>query len=283
MIESTASIETLGLRDRDLRGEGLFVAEGRLLVERTVLAGYEVLSLFSSEDCAADARRIASARFEQSGRDIPVTVVSPRDIERVAGFPFHRGMLAVARRRNRETAEASGYRAFFGPDSPVASVGGILVLPSIVDPGNLGTLLRSALAFGYREIWVGKETCDPYNRKALRASMGAALSLDLREASASDLAELAHSVPGFPIYAAALGDGSLDVDDPETFSDLRKFRGAHALVLGNEYSGIPAEWATSCSASVQIPVSDEVDSLNVAVAGSVIMWEITRKWRFRRS
>ena len=268
--EITDFEKMIGLRDRDLRGEGFFVAEGRLLVARTIAAGFRVEVVFADEAAAEEARALAAA--EPSGgltnRSIPVRVCDAGELDRVAGFPFHRGMLALARRPECLRRPDSGpvFAARLADQFPC-----ILVLPSITDPGNLGTLIRSALAFGYNAVWIGKESCDPFNRKALRASMGAALALDLREAEPEDLVTLTDATGSFvPALAAALEEGAVDS------GELRGI-GAHALVLGNEFSGIPEAWRTVCKKAVRIPVSPDVDSLNVAIAGSILMYELGRR------
>jgi tRNA G18 (ribose-2'-O)-methylase SpoU len=251
----------IGLRDRDLRSEGFFMAEGRLLVERTITAGFTVEVVFA-DAAAGDEARALAAEAAEKGRSIPVRVCEAGELDRVAGFPFHRGMMALARRPDRMRSPAADRHSR------------ILVLPSITDPGNLGTLLRSALAFSYDTVWLGKESCDPFNRKALRASMGAALTLDLREAEPGDLAVIVRCAvengATFPALAAALEEGAVDAEA------LRGI-GAHALLLGNEFSGIPAVWRKVCTQAVRIPVSPEVDSLNVAIAGSILMYELGRR------
>jgi len=252
------------------------VAEGRLLVERTIAAGFRVEGVFADAAAAEEARElVAAAACDAAGdRRITVRVCSALELDRVAGFPFHRGMLALARRP--DCSRRPDIAALFTPEPIVplaAQSPRILVLPSITDPGNLGTLLRSALAFAYDGVWIGKESCDPFNRKALRASMGASLALDLREAEPDDLADLVRVADAkgmsVPALAAALEEGAADS------GELRGI-GAHALVLGNEFSGISEVWRKVCTQAVRIPVSPDVDSLNVAIAGSILMYELGR-------
>lgn len=261
----------IGLRDRDLRGEGFFVAEGRLLVERTIAAGFAVEAIFADVAAAEEAYALAGALpdiADSSGASarIPVKVCDAGELDKVAGFPFHRGMLALARRPAGARVAAA---------TPLAnSCPRVLVLPAIADPGNLGTLLRSALAFGYEDVWIGKESCDPFNRKALRASMGAGLVLGLYEAGPEDLACFGNLAgpdgKRLSVLAAALEDAAVDAGALHGIA-------SHALVLGNEFSGIPDDWRSACTQAVQIPVSAGVDSLNVAIAGSILMYELGRR------
>ncbi len=252
----------LGMRDRDLRAEGLFVAEGRLLATRALAAGIPVLAI--AADSAAFDEAIAL-----SGGTVPVHQCDGKTLDAVAGFPFHRGMLAIARRPRLERACESGT-----PSGP------ILVLPEITDPGNLGTLLRSCLAFGFRSAWLGARSCDPWNRKCLRASMGASFTLPLFDAGSGDLGQLVDA--DFGVIAAAMEEGALvagrdgiaaGLGSEEARDVLERCieAGRIALVLGNEHDGIPPEWRNGCTQAVRIPVSAGVDSLNVAVAGSLLM------------
>lgn len=252
----------LGMKDRDLRAEGLFVAEGRLLVERALAAGISVLAI------AADSAAVDEAIALSAG-SVPVHRCDGETLDAVAGFPFHRGMLAIARRPRRERAGEAG-----NPSGP------ILILPEITDPGNLGTLLRSCLAFGFRSAWLGSRSCDPWNRKCLRASMGASFTLPLFDAESGDLGRL--SAADFAVFAAAMEDGALIAGRDgiragngreDARGVLERFieAGKIALVLGNEHDGIPPEWRNGCAQAVRIPVSAGVDSLNVAVAGSLLM------------
>jgi len=242
----------VNLREKDLRREGLFVAEGKLLVERSLISGYEVLGIVSD-------KASSDAAFMSAGSTIPVYVCTSEEIDRLAGFSFHRGMLALVRRPEQKNFTFSDING-----SPR-----VLVLPSITDPGNLGALLRSALAFGFETVLLGNKTCDPFNRKALRSSMGAALVLNLYMAEPD-------SIKGFldcdyRVLAAEMKEDALvSVAQIPGYSHL-------ALVLGNEYEGIPADWRKYCSDSMMIKVSSAVDSLNVAVAGSILMWELSKQ------
>lgn len=256
----------LGMRDRDLRAEGLFVAEGRLLVERALAAGISVLAI--AADGAASGEAIAL-----SGGMVPVYPCDGKTLDAVAGFPFHRGMLAIARRPRLVRAGET--------DTPS---GPILILPEITDPGNLGTLLRSCLAFGFRSAWLGARSCDPWNRKCLRASMGASFTLPLLDAESGDLDRLAEA--DFAVFAAAMEAGALVAgrdgigagivrDGARSALERRIDEGRIALVLGNEHDGIPPEWRNGCVQAIRIPVSAGVDSLNVAVAGSLLMRDLS--------
>ncbi len=300
-----------GFRDRDLRAEGLFATEGHLLTERAITAGIRFEGIWAEPSSARKAAELsvlaagsvpaASAGDAVESSPIPVTILDPPDLDRLAGFPFHRGLLALARRPALERATpafagslcAAEMSAGSGPGAIPSAPRRVLCLPESADPGNLGTLLRSALAFGFTDVLLGERSCDPFNRKALRASMGAAFRLRLFEADPSALSLCAAN--GIPVYAAALEDGAVAVGSPigalsgapsgafdvalgggiRPDAALQRRSGSFVLVLGNEYSGIPADWRLMCSKALMIPVGPDVDSLNVAIAGSILMWELS--------
>ncbi|MDF2550408.1 MAG: hypothetical protein K0S07_1475 [Chlamydiales bacterium] len=143
-------------------------------------------------------------------------------------------------------------------ERPLSGKKWLLALDRVRDPGNLGTLMRSALAFGWQGIFLLDGCCDPYNDKALRAARGASFFLPTQQGSFSDLQALA-SEEKLPLLVADL-DGSAPKEQEEGL----------ILLLGNESSG-PIEEAKSTYSTVTIPMGD-IDSLNVAVAGSILMY-----------
>ncbi len=132
----------------------------------------------------------------------------------------------------------------------------ILVLDNINDPGNFGTLLRTALAFGYKRIIVSEDTCDQYNDKVIRSSQGAIFNVQIIR---GNLPQLLKKLENFKIIGATL-NGEFQ----------RPSREKIALVLGNESQGINSEVLKCCQQLVSIEVA-EVESLNVAAAGSILM------------
>lgn len=249
----------LALRDRDLRAEGLLVAEGRLLVERAFAAGLDPRAVYASSETGSDAERLVGGRAS-------VEILDSQRLSELAGYPFHRGIIGVF---SRPAIPRLDPAALCSPR--------LLVLPLITDPGNLGTLLRSALAFGWDAVAFGLSGADPFNRKSLRGSMGAALSLDLFVAGPEALGGLRER--GYEVLAASL-EGDARVAKPRPLSGDAALRGAaeqvkrRALVLGNEFFGIDDEWRAGCDGAVMIPIRDGIDSLNVAVAGSLLLWAL---------
>ena len=142
-----------------------------------------------------------------------------------------------------------------------------IVLHHIADQGNLGTILRTALGFGYHDIAIIRPAADVYDPKVVRASMGALFSLRVREYD--DFDAYRRQYPGHNPYPFML-DGSVALDDASAAA-------AHpcALIFGNEGAGLPPEFQT-VGQPVRIPSSDEVDSLNLAIAAAIGMYQFRR-------
>lgn len=158
-------------------------------------------------------------------------------------------------------------------DSPL-----VLVAAGLQDPGNLGTLVRSAEAFGAACVLTTAGTVSIWNSKALRASAGSAFRVPVVRLSAGDLIALQRE--GLRLLAAVAGDsrsGSSPTPAPQ--ADLT---GACALMVGNEGSGLGDDWLRLADASVTIPMPGPVESLNAAIAGSLLLYEAARQ-RAQRS
>jgi TrmH family RNA methyltransferase len=144
----------------------------------------------------------------------------------------------------------------------------IVLSAGLQDPGNLGTLVRSAEAFGATGVILLPGTVSLWNAKTLRASSGSAFRLPVIAMTADD-AFAALRQAGVKIFAAVARDGDSQAD----------LRGACALLLGNEGSGLPDAWIADADARITIPCPGPVESLNAAVAGSVLLYEVMRQRR----
>ena len=143
----------------------------------------------------------------------------------------------------------------------------LIVLDGINDPGNLGTILRTALALGWEGAFIIQDSCDPYNEKALRAARGATFRLPIAQGSWEDLKRLITVNRLNPVVA------DLDGVAPD---ELKKKKEGIVLILGNEAHGPSAE-AKSLGQAVTIPMPGPMESLNVSVAGALLMYALTRK------
>jgi tRNA G18 (ribose-2'-O)-methylase SpoU len=248
------------------RGRRLFVVEGDKLVARLLASRYPVQSVLADERCLAEfATPIPDAT--------PVYILPHRLIEQLIGFNFHRGMLACARRL--PPAELAALCSRAGPPSG-SSVGPpdrpltLVIAAGVQDPQNLGSLLRSSAAFAAGGIILTGDCADPFSRRVLRVSMGAALSLPL--AAVRDTAALirrlqeSHDVE---CWAAVLDEDAARLEQIHRPSRL-------ALLFGNEGHGLDPAWPPLCRRKVMIAMPREVDSLNVAVAAGIFLHHVSR-------
>jgi len=153
---------------------------------------------------------------------------------------------------------------FSMPDLPCPDIiSHLLVLDSISDPGNLGTLMRTALALGWDAIYLLDGGVDPYNDKTLRAAKGSHFKLPILEGGSEDLKELVDKHDIQLLVADMKG---------EAISNISLDKGC-ALVLGNESHG-PSDFIKREGLAVTIPISNKMESLNVAVAGAILLYTL---------
>jgi tRNA G18 (ribose-2'-O)-methylase SpoU len=240
------------LKERDLAREGgRFLAEGELVVRR----------LLASPRCAVESLLVAGRRVAALAPavpdHVPIYVAEPDAVNRIVGFKFHAGIMAVGLRPASVDVEA----LLAGGESQRWR---LLVLPRISKTDNLGALIRIAAGLGTDGVLLGPECCDPYYRQAVRVSMGAVFDLPLARSAdlARDLQRLRQA--GVQRVAAVLGAGA------EPLSSATPAR-RMAFLLGNEADGLRPEELALCDRRVTIPMDRGVDSLNVAVAAGIIL------------
>ena len=246
------------LTERNLtRQSGLFIAEGEKVAQRLIASRFETVSILA-ELALAD-------RYESlAALHVPIYVASRELLEATVGFNFHRGIVACGRRQ--PTRSLSELLNSLSDESQAT----IVVCPDVQDPTNLGSIVRSAAAFGCAGIVLGQRCADPFSRRVLRVSMGAALHLPIFESAdlVGDLAALARA--GFELFATVLDSAA------EPLSAAGRCRCA-AVLFGSEGHGLESQWLAMCHRRVTIPMELGIDSLNVAVAAAVVLYEFTRK------
>lgn len=150
--------------------------------------------------------------------------------------------------------------------SSLKGVSHLLALDGVSDPGNVGALLRSALALGWQGAFILDESCDPFNEKAVRAARGATFRLPLAWGGWEELKEIAQQNRMAPVVADIEGKDVSAVKEKERL----------LLVMGNEAHGASPEAKAFCQA-ISIPMSQAMESLNVSVAGGIIMYTLGPK------
>jgi tRNA G18 (ribose-2'-O)-methylase SpoU len=229
------------------------VAEGRLVVERLIL---ERRCRVRSVLVSPAARRAMSNALDTLPDDVPVFVVDTAAVESITGFNIHRGCLAIADRP---------HAADLRPLSAAART--LIVLERCGNVDNMGGIFRSAAAFDADGVILSPGCCDPLYRKAIRTSMGAALSVPFAQPSAWPQALADLKADGFVLVATTPRPAAVPVD--EAFAAGRPPR--VAVLAGAEGDGLSDEALALADMSVRVPISARVDSLNVVVALGIVL------------
>jgi RNA methyltransferase, TrmH family len=244
--------------------------EGPKLVEEALRSGLEIEALLVSESGERDAGPILKAASE-SEAGIPRSQIlrtTDKLFESVSGTEAPQGVAALFRQREWGLDDVlHGVGAIRG-NSPL-----VVVLAAIQDPGNVGTILRSAEAFGATGAIATRGTADPWSPKALRASAGSTLRLPLLRGMAIPVLLAQLKMAGVKIYAASCahnGRGSRS-GEPADWSEPA------ALFVGNEGAGLPPGLTHAADAVISIPTSETVESLNAGVAASIVLYEAARQ------
>ncbi len=238
-------------RARERRESGAFLAEGVRLVEEAQLAGWPIRFVLHSPDISERGATLV-ATLKQRGTQ--VDLVDSALLQSLSERETSQGILAVLDEQ----------------ELPLPAAPDFLLIPdSIRDPGNLGTLLRSAEAAGVQAALLPPETADAFSPKVVRAGMGAQFRLPIRSVSWAAITVLLGAMsPVRQVYLADMGGASCWEAD---------FKGPLALIIGGEAAGATAPARELATRLVSIPMLGGTESLNAAVAGSILMFEVLRQ------
>lgn len=256
-VKAWASLKTAKGR----QGHQAFLAEGTRLVNEALQMPETVEALL------VDVSAEIADEWVERGKTLhlPVVELSPQAFATVSDTVTPQGVMAVVKRpRMEETSQGSNYRNH------------VLLLDGLQDPGNVGTLLRTAEAFGIEEVCCGSGTADPFSPKVVRASMGAVFRLRLLGES---------STVYIDAWKRDFPDGAVvicDADAPLACQE-HDFRHPALIVIGSEATGPSQAVLALSDTRVQIPMTEAVESLNAAVAGSVVLYEAYRQRQTERA
>jgi len=240
------------IRERDFVGrEGLFIAEGEVVVR--VLA---TRSLHPPVSLLIAEKRVATLANLIAGlpAEVPVYVASQTVMDAVAGFPMHRGILAVGRR-----GPLPAPAALLAALPPRAIV---VVLFGIANHDNMGGIFRNAAAFGADAVILDGDCCDPLYRKAIRVSVGAALTLPFARLARGEDALTLLEEHGFAVLALSPGGAA-------SLTELRR-PDRVGVLFGTEGAGLP-QAILARARTVRIEMAGKLDSLNVATASGIVL------------
>lgn len=251
---------------------GIFIAESPVVIGRALEAGYRPLS-FLLEESQLPLLDELSGQMRQPGADpdelLPVYVSDMEVLAGITGYRLTRGMLCAMRR----PAPAD-------PRQIIKNARSLAILENVMNPTNVGAIIRSAAALGVEGILLTKGCSDPLYRRAIRVSTGNVFKIPWAWVGEDTplswpqgtLAMLKEA--GFTTAAMTPGENSLPLDDPRLTAGSKV-----AVLLGTEGEGLQQQTIMACDYAVRIPMSAGVDSLNVAAASAVTFWQLCRKKR----
>jgi len=231
--------------------QALFVVEGLVLAERLLTSNLAIASVLTEGRFLDRLRPLVPP-------DTPLYVTKPFLVEEIAGFRFHRGVLACGYR-----PDSKNLRTVMDAAPPIFTA---TVCVGIQNPENLGGIIRTSVAFGTTAVLLSPNCADPFSRRVSRTSMGGNLRVPIIESTdlRSDLLALQHEF-GVRLVATVLDEGAQPLAGV-----VRPNR--TALLLGGEGYGLDREWIEMCDDCVMIPMSRGVDSLNVSVAAGIFLY-----------
>lgn len=249
-LDVYARLTEAQLLNREHPEEGMFIAESPKVIRRALDAGFEPVS------CLMERKHIDGEGKEilECCGDIPVYTADFAVLTKLTGFQLTRGMLCAMRRRALPSAEEI-----------CAGAKRVAVLENVMNPTNVGAIIRSAAALNMDAVLLTPACANPLYRRAIRVSMGTVFQIpwtyveDIRELKAL----------GFKTAAMALKEDTLSIRDPRLLSEEKL-----AVVLGTEGDGLAQTTIAHCDYTVKIPMSHGVDSLNVAAASAVAFFQL---------
>lgn len=252
------------LQDKKGRNESeAFIAEGEKLTLEALRRGLPVTHIFVMEGKESRVLELLRPYVERKEyADCQIIVLSEGAFSKISTEKAPQGIISAIKHLDFFRKLDIIYKEdFFIPRGERA-----LSLYSLRDPGNLGAVIRSAVAFGVQHIVLSADSADIYNPKTVRAAMGTMFGVKISIVSDFESFVSCAKENGRNVYAAELRDGAKSVKDIDLSSD-------DIFIIGNEGHGIPDSVSAICTHSVYIPISDGAESLNASVAAAVFMWE----------
>ena len=254
-LDVYARLSEVQLLNREFPEKGLFVAESPKVIERALDAGYEPVS------CLMEKRHIEGEgkQILERMKDIPVYCAEFDILTQLTGFKLTRGMLCAMKRKPRADVKEL-----------CENKKRIVILDKVMNPTNVGAIIRSAAALGMDAVLLTPGCSDPLYRRAARVSMGTVFQIEWTFMKDDSLDEI--KALGFKTVAMALKDNTLSIDDPRLTQEDKL-----AIIMGTEGDGLSDQTISDCDFTVKIPMYHGVDSLNVAAASAVAFYQLGNK------
>ncbi len=242
------------MRAKQRPEEAIFIAEGPKVVKTALERGLRPLSFLMRRKMIDGA----GADILAMSPETPVYTGDDDILEAVTGFKLQRSWVLSAMTRPAEKTAAEVLRG----------ARRVAVLEGIWEPSNVGAIFRTAAALGWDAILLSPDCSDPWHRRSVRVCMGSVFTVPFARTGEDSGAELLRSL-GFETCGMALREDSVPPDDPS----LRKVERL-AVFLGNEDHGLKEATLRCCQSVIRIPMAREIDSLNVAAAAAIALWEL---------
>ncbi|MDP2209796.1 MAG: RNA methyltransferase [Bacteroidota bacterium] len=240
--------------------QGIFVAESETVVKKLLTTNLAIVSILITQNRFDEIRHLID---ERGKKDFNIYLGEKELLEQIVGFDLHQGIMAVAKIPEPLLIEDAVKQS----SQPYLFV----ALDGLTNADNLGVIVRNCVAFGVNALIVGETSSSPYLRRAIRQSMGTVFDLPI--VHTKNLRETLILLEGkFNTRCLAADAHANDISIQD--ADLKK---NICIVLGSEGSGIREPVLEVCSEKITIPISDKIDSLNVASASAVFLWEVSRK------
>ena len=254
-LDVYARLTEAQLLNREFPEKGLFIAESPKVIERALDAGYEPVScLMEKKHIEGEGRQIL-----ERISDVPVFCAEFDVLTQLTGFKLTRGMLCAMKRKPLPDVKKI-----------CENKSRIVVLDKVMNPTNVGAIIRSAAALGMDAVLLTPGCSDPLYRRAARVSMGTVFQIEWTFLNDDSLDEI--KALGFKTAAMALKDNSLSVNDSRLINEKKL-----ALVMGTEGDGLSDKTISDCDFTVKIPMYHGVDSLNVAAASAVAFYQLGQR------
>lgn len=247
------------LRDKKTReAEGLFIAEGLKIVNDMLEKGHKVSSVYISSGVIASPGVRKMQEVAEKDK-VSLYRVPGSEFEKLSSLRNSQGVLAIVKKPPQGKAQFT------------AEEGSLLVLcDGVQDPGNVGTIIRTAAAFGANAVLLTGDAADIYNPKVVRASSGMILDVPVCKCTLEEITHLKEE--GFILLASSVREeGAKDI------SDLKIWNKAVIIAFGSEGKGLSREISELADEFFRIPIREDVDSLNVAAASTIALYVFTHK------
>ena len=258
-LDVYARLTEAQLLNKEFPEKSLFIAESPKVIGRALDAGYEPVS------CLMEKRHIDGEGKEILDRinDVPIFCADFDVLTQLTGFKLTRGMLCAMKRKPLPSVKEL-----------CENKSRIVILDKVMNPTNVGAIIRSAAALGMDAVVLTPGSSDPLYRRAARVSMGTVFQIEWTFSKSDSLDEI--KALGFKTVAMALKDNSLSIDDP-ILAEEKKL----AVIMGTEGDGLSDNTISDCDYAVKIPMFHGVDSLNVAAASAVAFYQLSNKQNSR--